>query len=375
MTVTTTKDTSISHDISLVAKVRQLSFSQKLSSSTTGKNKDGLKLVSLFSGCGGLDLGFEEAGFNVFWANEFDKGIWETYEFNHKHTELDRRSITDIDALDIPECDGIIGGPPCQSWSEGGAKRGIEDKRGQLFFDYIRILKAKKPLFFLAENVSGMLLERHAPALESFKQLFQEAGYNLAFKMVNAADYNVPQDRKRVFFVGFRTDLGITFDFPAPTTDKERVTLRQAIGDLTEQPIGISNGITDDTPETTIPNHHYMTGGFSSIYMSRNRVRSWDEVSFTIQAQARQAPMHPQAPKMELVGTDQRALVKGKEDLYRRLSVRECARIQTFPDDFIFKYKNVAYGYKMIGNAVPVNLAKAMAFAIKEQLEKALKTH
>ena len=105
-----------------------------------------LKIVSLFSGAGGLDLGFQKAGFNIIFANEFDKDIWATYEHNHPKTHLDKRSITEINENEVPECDGIIGGPPCQSWSEGGARRGIDDKRGQLFFDFIRILKAKKPL-------------------------------------------------------------------------------------------------------------------------------------------------------------------------------------------------------------------------------------
>jgi len=149
-------------------------------------------IVSLFSGAGGLDLGFERAGFSIVWANEYDKDIWETYEKNHKKTHLCRKSICEVDASEVPDCVGIIGGPPCQSWSEGGAKRGIDDKRGQLFFDYIRILKAKRPLFFLAENVSGMLLERHRDALAEIKRQFSEAGYRLSFTPVNAWEYGVP---------------------------------------------------------------------------------------------------------------------------------------------------------------------------------------
>jgi DNA (cytosine-5)-methyltransferase 1 len=117
-----------------------------------------------------------------------------------------------------------------------------------------------------------------------------------------------------------------------------------------------------------------MTGGFSSIFMSRNRVRPWDKPSFTIQAGGRHAPLHPQAPEMELVGIDQRRFVVGKESLYRRLSVRECARVQTFPDDFIFKYQTVVDGYKMIGNAVPVELARQLALQIKKDLKGAKKT-
>ena len=102
-----------------------------------------MNIVSLFSGCGGLDLGFEQAGFNVVWANEYDKSIWNTYEFNHPHTQLDKRDIRKIVSDEIPDCIGIIGGPPCQSWSEAGAQRGIDDSRGQLFFDYILLSKLK----------------------------------------------------------------------------------------------------------------------------------------------------------------------------------------------------------------------------------------
>lgn len=330
-----------------------------------------LKIVSLFSGCGGLDLGFEKANYDIIWANEFDKGIWGTYRQNHPATFLDTRSITEINDTEIPDCDGIIGGPPCQSWSEGGAKRGLDDKRGRLFYDYIRILKAKQPLFFLAENVSGMLLERHSEALKGIKQAFKACGYSLSFKMLNACDYGVPQDRKRVIFVGIRNDLGFDFVFPSP--NERKLTLRDAISDLPDNPLPVPNGIIINRKYPDIPNHEYMTGGFSSIYMSRNRVRSWDEISFTIQAQARQAPIHPQAPKMTLLDENKREFKKGAEHLYRRLSVRECARIQTFPDDFVFIYNNISIGYKMIGNAVPVNLAFVLAKSIREQLSTQLK--
>ena len=134
-----------------------------------------MNLVSFFAGAGGLDLGFERAGFKVVWANEYDKDILETYERNHKKTDLDRRSIVDISSSEVPECDGIIGGPPCQSWSEAGSLRGINDKRGKLFYDFIRILEDKQPKFFLAENVSGMLLDRHKEALKNIKKMFKNA--------------------------------------------------------------------------------------------------------------------------------------------------------------------------------------------------------
>ena len=328
-----------------------------------------MKIVSFFAGAGGLDLGFQKAGFDVIWANEYDKEIWETYEKNHPKTTLDKRSIVAIKTAEVPECDGIIGGPPCQSWSEAGSLRGINDKRGQLFFDFIRILEAKQPKFFLAENVSGMLLDRHSEALKNIKELFKNAGigYELSFELLNASDFDVPQDRKRVFFVGIRKDLNFKFQFPKPV--KEKITLEQAISDLRETVVPAKEGNKTNIQQCKVPNHEYMIGGFSSMFMSRNRVRTWDEQSFTIQAGGRHAPLHPQAPKMKFIEQNVREFVKDKEDLYRRLSVRECARIQTFPDNFIFHYNHIAAGYKMIGNAVPVNLAKHMALSIKSQIE------
>lgn len=327
-----------------------------------------MDVVSFFAGAGGLDLGFQKAGFNVVWANEYDKDIWETYEKNHKKTILDKRSIVNIESHEVPECDGIIGGPPCQSWSEAGSLRGINDKRGQLFFDFIRILEAKQPKFFLAENVSGMLLDRHSEALKNIKQLFKNAGYKLSFKLLNASDFNVPQDRKRVFFVGIRKDLDFKFEFPKPF--KEKITLKEKIADLQNLVVPAKEGNKTNKENCKVPNHEYMIGGFSSMFMSRNRVRSWDEQSYTIQAGGRHAPIHPQAPKMKFIEQNIRVFVPGKEHLYRRLSVRECARIQTFPDNFIFHYSSVPAGYKMIGNAVPVNLAQFLAESIIQQINQ-----
>lgn len=321
-------------------------------------------VVSLFAGCGGLDLGFEQAGFDVVWANEYDSAIWETYSHNHPKTILDRRSITLIQADEVPDCDGIIGGPPCQSWSAAGAKRGIHDKRGQLFYDFIRLLRAKQPKFFLAENVAGMLAPAHQEALSNIQEMLREAGYNLHFHNANVADYGIAQDRKRVFFIGIRADLKHTFAFPS-SKDYPRRVLRDVILDLKNLAQPRPAGVTAPVPTCVIPNHEYMTGGFSSIYMSRNRVRTWDEQSFTIQAGARHAPLHPDAPKMELIETNKRIFKPGYEHLYRRLSVRECARIQTFPDSFIFKYRNITAGYKMVGNAVPPEMARIIAESIK----------
>lgn len=332
-----------------------------------------MKLVSLFTGAGGLDLGFEKAGFDVIWANEFDKTIWETFEHNFPKSKLDKRSIVDVPSSDIPDAIGIIGGPPCQSWSEAGAGRGINDRRGQLFFEYIRILKDKQPLFFLAENVSGILSTRHRESFNKIIDQFDNAGYYVRYKLLNSNDYGVPEDRQRVIIVGYhKQKVGFPFIHPDPLDRKP--TLKDAIFDLRmAKPALLLNKTNGDNLK--VMNHEYMNGGFSTIYMSRNRVRGWDEPSFTIQAGGRHAPIHPQAPKMRFVNFNKRIFEPGKEHLYRRLSVRECARIQTFPDDFVFKYTDIADGYKMIGNAVPVEFARQIALKIKQDLKPIIKSN
>lgn len=324
-----------------------------------------LNVAALFAGAGGLDLGFQQAGFRVPWANEYDKDIWASYEANFPHTFLDRRSITEVNASDIPQVHGFIGGPPCQSWSEAGAARGIEDRRGQLFWEYMRLLKSKKPLFFLAENVSGILFNRHSHAFQEILKGFSAQGYNVSYGLLNANDFGVPQDRERVIIVGYRVETGKFFMPPAP--DASRPTLKDAIQDLVNTVVPALD-TNYSNPKTKIVNHEYMVGGFSSMFMSRNRVRDWTQPSFTIQAGGRHAPLHPQAPKMEKVGVDKWRFKRGQEKLYRRLSVRECARVQTFPDEYEFKYSRVSDGYKMIGNAVPVEFAKRLALRIAEDL-------
>lgn len=332
-----------------------------------------MNVISLFSGCGGLDLGFEKAGFNIPIANEFDKTIWETFKINHPKTKLiegDIRNVTkkDIEEFFDGEIDGIIGGPPCQSWSEAGSLKGINDPRGKLFFDYIRLLKEFKPKFFLAENVSGMLANRNSDAVKNIINMFEEAGYNVSLTMINAKDYGVAQERKRVFYIGFREDLDIDFVFPDGSTkeDDKKITLRDIIWDLQDS-ASPANEKNKHNPDA-INNNEYFTGAYSPIFMSRNRVKEWDEQAYTVQASGRQCQLHPQAPKMVKVGKNDCRFEKGKEELYRRMTIREIARIQGFPDDFKFVYENTNDAYKMIGNAVPVNLAYEIAIAIKEAL-------
>ena len=335
-----------------------------------------MNVISLFSGCGGLDLGFEKAGFEIPVANEYNPTIFETFKANHPKTHLIEGDVRQVTRDDIApfligkEVDGIIGGPPCQSWSEAGALRGIEDARGQLFFDYIRILKEFQPKFFLAENVSGMLANRHDAAVKNILQLFSEAGYNVSLTLVNAKDYGVAEERKRVFYIGFRNNLNINFIFPEGSTkdDDKKLTLRDVIWDLQETavPTAPKNKHNPDA----INNNEYFTGAYSPIFMSRNRVKAWDEQAFTVQASGRQCQLHPQAPKMIRYGLNDCRFVEGKENLYRRMTIREVARVQGFPDDFKFFYTDTNNAYKMIGNAVPVNLAFEIATAIKSTLEK-----
>ncbi|MBN1062682.1 DNA cytosine methyltransferase [Clostridium botulinum] len=313
-----------------------------------------MNTVALFAGCGGLDLGFENAGFNIIWANDNNKKVADTYRFNHRNTELIIKSLVDIKSEDIPACDVIIGGPPCQSWSLAGAMKGKEDSRGQLFYEYVRVIKDKRPLAFVAENVKGIVSKAHIKSFNEIVEMFKECGYTVTFKVVNAKNYGVPQDRERVFIVGIKNDLNVSYEFPEPTNNEGNyITLRDAIGDLRENP------------------GNWMEGSFSPIFMSRNRRRGWNEVAFTVQASGRQTQIHPDSPAMEKIDTDKWQFTKDDTKIVRRMSVRECARIQTFPDNFEFLGNPINENYKMIGNAVPVKLAEKVARQLMECLSSA----
>ena len=333
------------------------------------------KIISLFSGCGGMDLGFERVGFEIPVANEFDATIWETYKRNHKHTHLIEGDIRNVTKSDLEpylklqpgeQLAGIIGGPPCQSWSVAGAGKGIEDKRGQLFFEYIRVLREFRPQFFVAENVPGMIAKKHADAVDRILSLFAESGYNVSVYKTNACNYGLAQTRERIFYIGIRTDLDISFVFPGG--DPEHiVTLKDAIWDLRDN--AVPTLARNKRNPVAVNNHEYYVDSYSPVFMSRNRVRSWDESGFTVQASGRQCQIHPNAPKMQQISKDSYCFVPGAKDRYRRMSVREVARLQGFPDDFEFMYENANNGYKMIGNAVPVNMAEAIARNLMDALK------
>lgn len=326
-----------------------------------------MTIVSLFAGAGGLDLGFSRAGFHVAVANEYDPAICPTYRRNSPDVKLIEGDICKLDTSALPgrTC-GVIGGPPCQSWSAAGAKRGIRDPRGRLFYEYVRVISAVRPKFFVAENVPGMLAARNAGAVEHILEMFTEVGYHVRYQVLNANGYGVPQDRSRVFYVGFRSDVP-SDSYRFPVASSPGPTLRDAIWDLRDSALPASGN--KHRADLSVPNHEYYVGGFSPIYMSRNRVRAWDEPAFTVQASGRQCQCHPQAPKMVRTGADRMIFDPSVDaSLYRRLTVRECARVQTFPDSFEFVYSNVDTGYRMVGNAVPVNLAYAVAFSVAEYI-------
>lgn len=208
-----------------------------------------IRACSFFSGCGGLDLGFSNAGFDVVFANDNDKHVWETYQKNNNPDVLNKKSILDLSLNEIPDSDIFIGGPPCQPFSESGAKRGLNDQRGRLFLDYVNIIREKKPKVVLAENVRGLLAPRNKGALEKICSGFEDAGYRVYFKLLNACDFGVAQDRLRLIIVGVRSDFVERYSFPE--VRKKRKNLSDVISDLE------FNVVKYPSESVVIPNHHY----------------------------------------------------------------------------------------------------------------------
>jgi DNA (cytosine-5)-methyltransferase 1 len=312
-------------------------------------------IVSLFSGCGGLDLGFTQAGYNIVFANDNNEAVEKTYNKNHE-TDITIKDIRKLNYSDIPDCDGIIGGPPCQTWSLAGNLKGSDDTRGSVFYDYIDIIQEKQPSFFVTENVPGIVSKANIDEFEDIIDSFTNIGYNVDWKKMNAKYYDVPQGRTRVIIVGIRNDINFDYTFP-DGSDKPTV---QA-GSLLAAPSKETDGDPYPIDDLYVSNHEHYIGSYSSRYMSRNRVRSWDEAAYTVLANARHQKIHPKAPKMVKVNRDEWKFKEGYEDEYRRYSVREAARLQTFPDEFTFYYDKINDGYKLIGNAVPVNMAEHIA--------------
>lgn len=170
----------------------------------------------IFSGCGGLDLGFEQAGFDVIWANDINPIVYDTYKYNHPNTYLCKKDMRELNMSEIPKCDGFIGGPPCQSWSEGGKQLGLLDERGKLFLTYIKIIRSKQPKFFVIENVKGILNDKHFQTFMAMLEELKSAGYIVHYSLMNTMFYHIPQERYRVIIVGIRTDIHIDYHFLSP---------------------------------------------------------------------------------------------------------------------------------------------------------------
>jgi len=240
-------------------------------------------VVSLFAGAGGMDMGLEEAGFEVIWANDIDKDACETYR-NWSKAYVNNGDITKLDIADVPKANVVVGGFPCQGFSLAGPRK-IDDRRNSLYRYFVRVVEHTEPDVFIAENVKGILTLGGGAILDAIVQDFSSKGYVVKHKLFNAADYGVPQERQRVIFVGIRKGCDISYEFPKPCD--QRVTLADALADL-------------PTPKE----RDICSAPFSSRYMSRNRRRDWNDVSFTIPAMAKQVALHPSAPLMRKLGPD-----------------------------------------------------------------------
>lgn len=294
--------------------------------------------VSLFCGAGGLDIGFERAGFKTIWANDFDADACRTHE-NWSDAKVVCSDIAKVDIDTIPTSDIILGGFPCQGFSLSGPRK-IDDSRNVLYKHYVKIVREKRPLIFVGENVKGLLTMGNGTIIDAIIHEFSECGYDVYCKLLNARDFGVPQDRERVIICGFRKDLNIKrFEYPVPRG--YTVTLKEALKNVPEP--------TED---------EVCDAPYSSRYMSRNRKRDWDEVSYTIPAMAKQVTLYPGSPDM--IKRDKDLWEFGTDGATRRLSWREAAAIQTFPAELEF-CGDLVSKYKQIGNAVPVKLAEIMA--------------
>lgn len=315
------------------------------------KNKPVYTAVSLFSGAGGLDMGFERQGFRVIWANDFSKDACATHRL-WSDAEVVCGDISKIDFSTIPSADILLGGWPCQGFSLAGPRQ-LDDSRNTLYKYYAKYLEEKKPLAFVGENVKGMLTLGSGEVFETIISDMYTRGYTLFYKLLNAKDYGVPQNRERVIIVGFRNDLNVE-EFKFPEKHKKIVTLKEALADLPEP-----------SPEDICD------APYSSRFMSRSRKRNWDEVSYTIPAMAKQVPLHPSSPDMIKLDKD---LWEFGEGMTRRFSWQEAAAIQTFPKGMEF-VGDLTSKYKQIGNAVPVKLAEAVAEKVYEKLNECLQSN
>ena len=322
------------------------------------------KIISLFSGCGGLDLGFHQSGYETVWANDFEHQACESFKNFFGQNIIVEGDIEKIDPYNdksIPECDLILGGFPCQDFSMIWKRPGLNGERGNLYKSFLRFVDAKKPKAFVAENVKGLLTANNKKAIQQIIQDFENIlpGYIVTPKLYNFAEYGVPQFRERVLIVGVRIDTGFNFRHPEPTHGPKGklpyYTSGEAIDGATNVPFNNEYmNIADKTREllklipeggnfTDIPkdNPLYVKGMISHVY----RRLKLDEPSKTIIAAGGGGTWGYHFPDP------------------RPLTNRERARLQSFPDDFVFK-GSISEVRKQIGNAVPPKGVRALAHAL-----------
>lgn len=317
-----------------------------------------MNVVSLFSGIGGLDKGFSDNGFNVIWANDFDKYAVETYRRNYEN-EIVHGDINEIQFTDIPDFDVLIGGFPCQPFSMMGEQLGFEEARGTLFFRVAEIIRdrierGKKPKAIILENVKALKTHNHGRTYETIHHILQdELGYKVFCDILNSADYGVPQTRNRTYIVCFANE-NANFIFP------ERQELTTTMSELLERHVPEKYYLSDKLKKTICSNG---TGGYVAT----------SEINLDIARPlcATMAKMH-RACQDNYV-SDQRHKIAEIQNLsderIRRLTPRECARLQGFDDSFSIEGTSDCQLYKQFGNAVTVNVSRAVAQSVRNTLE------
>lgn len=302
-----------------------------------------MKVASLFCGCGGLDLGFTQAGYDIVWSNDFDKYAVQAYNANFDHAAV-CGDINEIDINEIPEHDILIGGFPCQPFSLMGKEKGFNDHRGILFFRVIEIIKNQKkrgqqPRVIVLENVRNLMIHDKGRTFSVIKQDLENLGYKVFAEMLNSADYGVPQTRNRVFLVCFLDDI----DYVFPETQ-------------------ILNKTLQDILEHDVPDKYFLSERILKTIMSSGTGKYYAKSEIDLKI-AR--PLTATMAKMHRACQDNYVTQKGG---IRRLTPRECARLQGFPDSFKIIVSD-AQAYKQFGNAVTVNVSRAIAKSILEQVE------
>ena len=312
----------------------------------------GVKGISLFSGCGGIDFAARALGIDVLFANDV---IPETkHTFSRYFPEVDFVLDDVVNWSKFPAADIVTGGYPCQSFSMGGNRAPENDPRTFLFHEFARVVDQVRPKFFVAENVSGLKSVQDGRWLKLQLDTFNSIGtygYHIAMTELNARDYGVPQRRKRVLIVGIRKDLGLYYHFPKPTHAKPDIAAKKGLLPFASHGEAIRH-LPLDAPSEFYERPHDPEGHFSWYYMSRNRKANWADPSFTIVANFRHTTLHPASPKMKLLwsnladGWKQRWEFSDEYEhllfdptlpvleVPRRLSWREAAAIQTFPEGF-----------------------------------------